>query len=62
MIQICQIKSISDINKSKWQNLIEETNPFLSYDFFYAMEKSGCTSVSSGWEPNHLIIKSNEMQ
>ena len=60
MIKICQIKSISDINKSKWQNLIKETNPFLSYDFFYAMEKSGCTSVSSGWEPNHFIIKSNE--
>ncbi len=60
MLKLSQVKTISEIENSKWKNLVSDTNPFLNYYFFQAMEKSGCTALQSGWEPNHFIIKKND--
>ena len=56
MFKFSQVKSISEICKTEWKNLVEDKNPFLNYNFFMAMERSGCTSLQSGWEPNHFLI------
>ena len=56
MLKFSQVKSISEICKTEWKNLVEDANPFLNYNFFMAMERSGCTSLQSGWEPNHFLI------
>lgn len=49
--------SINDIPASEWQRLAGRTNPFLRYEFFQAMEASGCTSSETGWSPCHLVFR-----
>ncbi len=43
--------SIADIPKSDWQRLAGVSNPFLRYEFFQALEESGCTRTETGWTP-----------
>lgn len=49
--------SISDIPLQDWQRLAGRGNPFLRYEFFKALEESGCTSAATGWQPNHLVFR-----
>ena len=32
-------------------------DPFLSYNFLYALEKSGSVSADTGWAPYHLVLE-----
>jgi len=50
---------ITDIPKSDWQRLAGHTNPFLRYEFFQALEDSGCTNTATGWTPSHLVFRVN---
>ena len=52
--------SIEDIGQAQWQALAGTGNPFLRYEFFAALEHSGCTSAETGWQPQHLLIRSGE--
>ncbi|MBZ2168621.1 MULTISPECIES: GNAT family N-acetyltransferase [Marinobacter] len=49
--------SVEDIPRADWDRLAGQDNPFLRYEFFQALERSGCTSRSTGWEPSHLIFR-----
>ena len=49
--------SIHDIPQQDWQRLAGRANPFLRYEFFQALEESGCTSSDTGWAPCHLIFR-----
>ncbi len=51
--------SIEAIPREDWQRLAGCTNPFLRYEFFQAMEASGCTRSESGWTPSHLVFRLN---
>ena len=37
-----------------------DKSPFMSYDFFSSLEESMCTSKSSGWQPEHIVISENK--
>ena len=52
--------SINDIPAREWEQLAGCTNPFLRYEFFQALEASGCTSEATGWSPSHLVFKSDD--
>ena len=56
-----KISTISTIenNKSFCKKFFTDSSPFISYDFFKYLEKTGCTNIYSGWEPEHIIIKNN---
>lgn len=49
--------SISDIPRADWERFAGRGNPFLRYEFFEALEQSGCTSAETGWQPSHLIFR-----
>lgn len=49
--------SINDIPLQDWQRLAGRANPFLRYEFFQALEESGCTSSGTGWTPCHLVFR-----
>lgn len=51
--------SINDIPAQEWQRLAGCANPFVRYEFFRALEASGCTSTATGWSPRHLIFRSD---
>ena len=56
-----KISSISSIENSKvfCEKFFKDSSPFISFDFFKYLEKTGCTNFNVGWEPEHLIIENN---
>ena len=36
-----------------------DTSPFIKYYFFKLLEESNCTNKSTGWIPQHIIVKKN---
>ena len=37
-------------------------NPFLSHNFLYALEESGCAATKTGWMAQHLVLSRNEQE
>lgn len=58
-ITVTTCASIADIPQAEWLRLAGCTNPFLRYEFFQALEASGCTRPETGWTPSHLIFRLN---
>ncbi|MBR9871362.1 MAG: N-acetyltransferase [Gammaproteobacteria bacterium] len=58
-ITVTTCASIADIPQAEWQRLAGCTNPFLRYEFFQALEASGCTRPETGWTPSHLVFRRN---
>lgn len=64
-VNVSIINSIEHVNPTDWNRCaLEEKDgssyikdPFTSYDFLYALEKSGSVGEASGWLPYHLIVK-----
>jgi len=58
-IEIRTVGSIDEICKDDWDGLANPSNlpydPFLSFDFFAALEHSGSVRPETGWGPFHLI-------
>jgi len=54
-LQTCS--SISDVSRKDWERLAGRANPFLRYEFFEALEQSGCTTPETGWHPCHLVFR-----
>ncbi len=51
------IESITQIESSCWNGIINTDYPFIQYDFLLGLEKSGATTNQSGWQPYHLIVR-----
>lgn len=54
-IDTCE--SIDQIPREDWERLAGTDNPFLRYEFFQALEHSGCTTAATGWQPSHLVFR-----
>jgi len=52
--------AFSQIPQQDWDHLNTSTNPFLTYEFFEALETSKSASIDKGWQPHHLTIKSDD--
>lgn len=48
---------IADIPEPDWQRLAGRRHPFLRYEFFQALEESGCTTTATGWTPSYLVFR-----
>jgi predicted N-acyltransferase len=54
-------RSIQDLPRAAWNALlIEETVPFLDWDWLAALESSGSASAEAGWFPQHLTLWAGE--
>ncbi|MEC8356506.1 MAG: GNAT family N-acetyltransferase [Pseudomonadota bacterium] len=49
-------ESLSLLGASKWNGLTGTENPFTRYEFLYELERTGCTSELTGWQPCHLAL------
>ncbi len=54
------ISSLKDVQRAEWNTLIEDDNPFLSYEFLSALENNDCLGEKYGWYPHHLIVRCKE--
>ena len=58
-MKISAISSIENI-KDYCKKFFKDASPFISYDFFKYLEKTGCTNADTGWEPEHIIVENNK--
>ena len=54
------LKAFSELSLDSWNKLNSSNNPFLSYNFFNALEQSDSASASKGWQPHHLLLTDND--
>lgn len=58
-LNIRSVPSIDEIKREDWDRLANSSDvpydPFLSYDFFAALEHSGSVRAHTGWGPSHLV-------
>lgn len=57
MSEIIQADSIEQFDKNEWNRLNGSQNPFVSWDFFKALEVGKCLGERSGWIPQYFGIK-----
>ena len=50
------LESLSLLGAGKWNGLAGIDNPFTRYEFLYELERTGCTSEATGWQPCHLAL------
>ena len=58
MLDLKFVDSISLIGAQDWNRLAGTENPFTRYEFLWALEKTGCTTQDTGWEPHHAVVYS----
>jgi predicted N-acyltransferase len=54
------IDSIKQISAEQWNAIAGTDYPFSRHEFLLALEISGATNRQSGWQPQHLLIFSNQ--
>jgi uncharacterized protein len=53
--QLKILHSLVDVSRSEWNKLAGD-HPFLRHEFLYNLERSGCVTKETGWEPHHLTL------
>ncbi len=60
-LTITFLQSLKDIDAAKWDACAGDTNPFVSYAFLSALERSGSVGDQTGWVPYHMVIQADNM-
>ncbi len=47
---------VADFDRAQWDACADEVNPFISWDFLVALERSGSVGEGSGWQPLPIVI------
>lgn len=50
------INTITNIDSLVWNSVVNNSYPFMRYEFLLALETSGCVGQRTGWNPHHLIV------
>ena len=48
--------SLSGIEPQQWNALSDTSNPFVSYEFLYSLECTGCMGKHNGWYPRYFLL------
>jgi predicted N-acyltransferase len=58
------VNSLADVPREAWDALANPpgaaSNPFLSHDFLWSLEESGCATRKTGWLGQHLLLEGPE--
>ena len=55
-MNLSTVSSIEEIKNFCKKNL-NDYSPFIDYEFYKRLETSKCTSLETGWVPEHIVIK-----
>ena len=59
-LELSLAQSIEEIGQEAWNSCADpESNPFLSYEFLHALERSRSACVRTGWVPQHVVVKAD---
>jgi predicted N-acyltransferase len=56
------LTGLDDIPAPDWDAITGGDYPFLRHRFLLGMEKTGCTTADSGWQPCHLVLAAGKEQ
>lgn len=48
--------TLAQVDPAQWNGLWHDGYPFARFEFLAALEQSGCTAPSAGWEAQHCLI------
>src|ERR1043166_2953342 len=51
------LRKISDVPQGEWARLVDESSPFLKWDWLDSLEQTGCVNEKTGWSPHHLVAE-----
>jgi predicted N-acyltransferase len=51
------VDSITLVPAPQWNALAGAGYPFLRHEFLAALESTGCTTSTTGWQPRHLLVE-----
>ncbi|WP_321390817.1 GNAT family N-acetyltransferase [Emcibacter sp.] len=64
MAKVRIIDSLSEIDAKSWNACALQAasghNPFVSHEFLYALEASGCATAETGWLGQHLLLEDDK--
>jgi len=53
-------RGLADVDRAAWDGVAnppgQRVDPFLSWDFLEALERSGAATAQTGWAPHHLLV------
>src|SRR3546814_8942469 len=49
-------QGVAELPRDQWDACAGDANPFMSWDFLTALERSGSVGGHSGWQPLPLVI------
>lgn len=55
-------QTLVSIDKNAWNALNPDGNPFVSYEFLLALERTGCLGKRMGWFPRYFIMSDDNGQ
>ena len=53
------LNNINDCSPQHWDALFNADHPFTKHAFLSALETSGCVTLSTGWQPQHITVIEN---
>lgn len=48
--------TLAEITADDWNRLTTDGNPFLRYEFLFALEQTGCLGPEKGWFPRYFLV------
>ena len=53
-MKLTTVSTLADIDQQQWHALVTADNPFIQYDFLFALEQHHCLEPW-GWEPHYIV-------
>ena len=54
------LTSLEQISAGDWNRICGEDYPFLRHEFLCGLERNGCTTAETGWQPCHLVLRDSD--
>ena len=48
---------IREVERAKWDGLLDGGSPFMKWDWLDVLEQTGCAVEEKGWVPQHIVIE-----
>lgn len=62
LLKIAELKNSEEDFKAQWNQLDSDNNPFVSFEFFAALEKGQCLKGQTGWHPLYFTWQSDKIE
>lgn len=59
-LRVDNIGNLANVCAARWNAVAGNHYPFLRHEFLVALEETGCVSLETGWQPDHLVVYRDE--